>query len=53
MITLELIHPLEDQTVYNIFLIYKPRTKTEILVDNAKSAIASLNIPNFSPDSIV
>ena len=53
MTTLELIHQLDDATRHYIFLIHKPRTKTEILVDNARSAISSLNIPNFSPDSII
>lgn len=53
MTTLELIHQLDDATRHYIFLIHKPRTKTEILINNTRSTISSLNIPDFSPDSIV
>lgn len=52
MITLELTHPYEDHTRHYIFLIHKPRTKTEILINNTRSVISALNIPDFSPDSI-
>lgn len=53
MITLELIHPYEEHTRHYIFLIHKPRTKTETLINNTRSTIATLNLTDFSPDSIV
>ena len=53
MITLELTHQLDESTKHYIFLIHKPRTKTEILVNNTRTVLSSLNIPDFSPDSIV
>lgn len=53
MITLELINLHEEHTGHYIFLIHKPRTKTEILINNTRSVISALNIPEFSPDSII
>lgn len=52
MITLELIHPHEDHTRHYIFLIHKPRTKTELLVNNTRNTISALNIPDFTPSSV-
>lgn len=52
MITLELTNSYEDHTRHYIFLIHKPRTKTEILVNNTRTVLSSLNIPDFSPDSV-
>lgn len=53
MITLELTNLYEDHTRHYIFLIHKPRTKTEILVNNTRAVLSSLNIPDFSPDSVI